>query len=184
MDDMLIVDLFFNRDEQAIREIEKKYGHLCYSVAYNVLNQTSDAEECTNDTYLSLWNAIPPERPHSLKAFVCKIARNIALKRFEYNSAQKRSSHCVVSLSELDETIPDEAYRYDIEENTLGEMVNEFLRSEKECARNVFIRRYYFYDGVTEIADMYGFSESKVKSMLFHTRNRLKKFLIERGTCL
>ncbi len=184
MEDGMIVDLYFQRDEHAIRETEIKYGHLCYSVAQNVLNNVGDAEECTNDTYLALWNAIPPERPQNLKAFVCKIARNIALKKLEYNTAAKRSSNCVISLSELDETLPDHSYRYEIEEAALGEMISAFLRDEKECARNVFIRRYYFYDGVSEIANMYGYSESKVKSMLYHTRNRLKKFLIERGVCL
>ncbi len=180
----MIVELYFQRDERAIRETEKKYGHLCYSVAHHVLDNAGDAEECTNDTYLSLWNAIPQEQPRSLKAFVCKIARNLALKRLEYNSAAKRSSHMVVSLSELDETIPDDSYRSEIEESALGELINAFLREEKECARNAFIRRYFFHDGISEIAEMYDFSESKVKSMLFHTRNRLKKYLTERGICI
>ncbi len=180
----MIVDLFFERNENALNETARKYGQLCHSVAHNVLGSHPDAEECVNDTYLALWNSIPPERPTHLKAFICKIARNLALKKLEYNTAAKRASNCVLSLSELDETIPDDRYAEDIAEAYLGELIGEFLREEKECARNVFIRRYYCYDGVGEIADMYGFSESKVKSMLFHTRNRLKKFLIERGVCI
>ncbi len=184
MDDVKIVDLFFERDERALQETATKYGQLCHAVAHNVLGNHEDAEECVNDTYLGVWNSIPPERPTHLKAFICKIARNLALKKMEYNTAAKRSSNCVVSLTELDETIPDGSFAEDMAEAQLGEIIGEFLRGEKECARNVFIRRYYCYDGVTDIADMYGFSESKVKSMLFHTRNRLKTYLIERGVCI
>ncbi len=184
MDDIRIIELFFERNETALEETTRKYGQLCHSVAHNVLGNHADAEECTNDTYLALWNSIPPERPNSLKAFICKIARNLALKRLEYNTAAKRASNCVLSLNELDETIPDDSYAEDIADAELGEMIGTFLRSEKECARNVFIRRYYCYDSVSEIAGLYGFSESKVKSMLFHTRNRLKNYLTERGVCI
>ncbi len=180
----MILDLYRNRDETAIEETAKKYGRLCHSVAYNILANNADAEECTNDTYLALWNAIPPEQPRNFKAFVCKIARNLALKRMEYNKAAKRSSYLTVSLSELDETIPDNTYTDDPADSQLGEIISEFLRGEREGARNVFIRRYYFYDGIAEIAEMYGYSESKVKSMLFHTRNRLKTYLTERGICI
>ncbi len=184
IDDMQIVDLFFARNEMAITETERKYGHLCYSIANNVLNNAQDAEECINDTYLALWNAIPPERPQNFRAFLCRIARNLSLKRLEYVSAGKRSSHCVVSLSELEETLPDSSYTDDIAEEALGELINAFLRSEKEAARRVFIRRYYFHDSIEDIAERYAFSESKVKSMLHHTRHRLKKYLTEKGVCL
>ncbi len=184
MEDNKIIELYFQRDENAIKATEEKYGNLCYSVAYNILCDSGDSEECTNDTYLSLWNTIPPEKPNNFKAFICKIARNLSLKRVEYNSAKKRSRHLEVSLSELEEFLPDNQLRYEIEDESLGELINSFLLTEKEDARNVFIRRYFFHDGISEISSMYCFTSVKVKSMLFHTRHRLKKFLVEKGVYL
>ncbi len=184
MDDKRIIELFFARDEEALRRTEQKYGRLCYTIAYNVLNDEADSAECTSDTYLQLWNTIPPQRPNNLKAYVCKIARNVSLKKYEYNSAKKRNSSCTVSLHELEEVLPDRHLREETDDEGLGKLINEFLRGEKESARNVFIRRYYFYDEVAAIARKYSFSESKVKSMLFHTRNRLRKFLTARGVYL
>ncbi len=181
MDDNQIIDLYFERNEYAIRETEKKYGRLCHSVAHHILGNESDAEECVNDTYLGLWNAIPPERPRFFKAFVCKIARNVSLKKLEYNRAGKRYNPDVLSFSELEEVLPDAALTHDIAEESLGDLLSAFLREEKEYARNVFIRRYYFNDSIIEIAELYDFSEAKVKSMLFHTRNRLKAYLTEKG---
>ncbi len=181
MDDKQIIDLYFERNEDAIRETEIKYGRLCHSVAHRILGNASDAEECVSDTYLGLWNAIPPERPRFFKAFVCKIVRNVSLKKLEYNRAAKRYDPDMISLSELEEILPDSALTHDIAEESLGDLLNAFLREERECARNVFIRRYYFNDSIAEIAGLYDFSEAKVKSMLFHTRNRLKTYLAEKG---
>ncbi len=180
MNDLQIVELYHSRNEDAIRETEQKYGPLCHSLAYHILNDRSDAEECVNDTYLALWNAIPPARPHHLKAFVARIARNIAFKRLEYNRAAKRASPCTISLDELDESLPD-SEGYSAGEEALGSLISEFLRRENPESRQVFIRRYYFYDSISEIARMYAFSESKVKSMLYHTRNRLRHYLTEKG---
>ncbi len=184
MDDKQIINLYFSRSEYAITETASKYGRLCYKIACNVLSDRHDLEECVNDTYLCLWNTIPPQRPNNLMAFIAKIVRNLSLKKLEYNRAKKRSSHFTVSLSELETTLPDRSLQSPIEEQALGKMINEFLRGEKEEIRNVFIRRYYFYDDVKDIAKRYEFSETKVKSMLFHTRNKLKKFLIKKGVCL
>ncbi len=184
MEDRQIIDLFFERNEDAIRETQSKYGRLCYKIAFNILNDSSECEECVSDTYISLWNKIPPERPNNFKAFICRIARNLSLKKWEYNNAQKRNSSFTVSLSELDAVIPDESFKYEIEEENLGELINAFLKNEKDIARNVFIRRYYFHDDIAEIAQRYSFSESKVKSLLFHTRNKLRKFLNDKGVCV
>ncbi len=183
VDDKQIIELFFERNENAIRQTEIKYGRLCRGIASNILNDAGDAEECVNDTYLAVWNKIPPERPSNFTAFICKIARNLSLKRLEYNSAAKRNSSRNISLSELEAAIPDESIS-NVEDTELGKMISEFLKNEKETARNVFIRRYYFHDGISELAEAFGFGEAKVKSMLFHTRSRLKKFLTERGVCL
>ncbi len=181
MDDHHIIALYVERDENAIRETEKKYGKLCMGISKNILHNIADAEECVNDTYLGVWNAIPPQKPKSLMAFVARIARNLSLKRLEYNMAAKRSCPEPIEFSELEEVLPDQAIAADCTEEDLGALLNDFLKSEKEDARNVFIRKYWYFDPIEEIAERFSFSESKVKSMLFHTRSRLKEFLKEKG---
>ncbi len=181
MEEKRITDLFFARDEEAIRETEKKYGRLCHSIAYNILGDEGEAEECASDTYMSLWNAIPPERPKIFKAYIAKVARNLALKRHEYNSAEKRSSNMTVSLSELEEVLPDESFKADTSDGEIGALINEFLGTEKPDARRVFIKRYYFGEDIRTISEETYFSQSMIKSMLMRTRNRLKDYLTERG---
>ncbi len=178
-EDEQIVALFWARDEVAIAKTSEKYGHLCMSVALNILHNEQDAEECVSDTYLNLWNTIPPERPRNLTAFVCRITRNIALNRFDYNCAQKRSGR-VVSLTDLADTLPDTAL-LPMEDEELGKHLAAFLATEKALARKVFIRHYWFSDGIADIAARYSLTESKVKSMLFRTRNRLRRYLTEKG---
>ncbi len=176
-----IIALYFARNEEAIRMTQERYGRLCRSVIGHVLRDDCDAEECVNDTYLTLWNTIPPERPHNLAGFLTRVARNIAFDRLKYNSADKRvPSALLLSLTELDETLPDPD-NTEIGEAALGKLISEFLKGEKKSVRQVFVRRYYFHDSLEEIAARYSYSLPKVKSMLYHTRNKLKKFLTERG---
>ncbi len=177
MDDRSIIELYFARDEQAIAKTQAKYGKLCFGIAHNILGNEQDAEECVNDTYAGLWNAIPPARPENLCAFVCRVARNLSLKRLAGLSRQKRDRAVTVSLSELEEILPDECVCDGKDEGEIAALISDFLRTEKEDARNVFIRKYYFFDSVEAIARQYGFSQSKVKSMLYHTRNRLREYL-------
>jgi len=184
MDDLEIIELYFARDEMAIKETAVKYGKLCYSMAYNILNSKEDAEECVNDTYLGVWNAIPPLRPDNFMAFISRIARNQSLKRFEYLKREKRSYGIVVSLSELDEVVGDDNINTNISAEEIGVLISRFLREQKEDVRNVFIRKYYFFDSVRDIAKRYSFTESKVKNMLYHTRNKLKDYLIKEGIVL
>ena len=181
MEDPQIIELYFARDEQAIRETDAKYGKLCHRIAYNILNSHEDAEECVNDTLAGLWNAIPPARPDRFMSFVCKIARNLALKRLEFLTREKRSQGVQVSLDELEEVLPDDRIPPETRDEEIGKRISEFLREQKEDVRNVFIRRYYYFDPIGEIAKRYAFTESKVKNMLFHTRNKLKAYLIEKG---
>lgn len=181
MDDLGIIELYFERDEQAIKETDAKYGRLCYGIAYKILNNREDSEECVNDTYVGLWNAIPPTRPSNLTAFVCKIARNLSLKRLEFINREKRSADMQLSLDELEAVLPDERYAPDVSDEDAGRLIDEFLRRQKEDVRNVFIRRYYFFDSVGEIAEHYSFTESKVKNMLFYSRKKLKHYLIKEG---
>ena len=179
MEDQEITQLYFARDEEAIRKTEEKYGRLCFKIAYSILEDTGDAEECLQDALAGAWNAIPPARPQSLGAFLSRIARNLALKRLESKTRQKRRGQ-TVSLEELEEVLSDKEPQ-DVTEEELGRHISEFLRREKKEARRVFLRKYYFFDSVSEIARRYSFSESKVKNMLYHTRQRLRAYLIKKG---
>ena len=181
MDDLQIIELYFDRNERAIKETDRKYGKLCFQVAKNLLWNREDSEECVNDTYLALWNQIPPTRPNNFTAFICKITRNLSLKRLEISNAMKRSADAVISLSEIEATMPDNHIAPDIEDEELGKLISAFLWSEKELDRNVFLRKYWFFDTISDIAERYSLNENNVKSMLFRTRNRLREFLRKEG---
>lgn len=181
MNDLNIIELYFARDEEAIKQTDIKYGKLCHSVAYNILNNNEDSEECVNDTYIGVWNAIPPASPNNFMAFVCKITRNLSLKRLEAMSRQKRSQAILVSLDELAEVLSDESIADGVSDEDIGKLISDFLRNEKSEIRDVFIRKYYFFDSIGDIARRYDFTESKVKNMLHHTRTKLKDFLIKEG---
>lgn len=184
MEDLNIIELYFARDEQAIKETDAKYGRLCHSIAYNILHNKEDSEECVNDTYIGVWNAIPPTRPNHFIGFVCKITRNLALKRIEAMNRLKRSQAAVVSLDELAEILSDESIAEDVSDEGITELIGDFLRKEKADVRNVFLRKYYFFDSVGDIAERYGFTEDKVKSMLYHTRKKLKEYLVKEGVAI
>lgn len=181
MDDLGIIALYFARDEQAIKETDAKYGKLCYRIAYNILNNYEDSKECVNDTYVGVWNAIPPTRPNNFMSFVCRIARNLTLKKLAFMRCEKRWLGVFVSLDELEAVLPDERIAVEVSDEDIGKLISDFLRRQKEAVRNVFIRKYYFFDSIGEIAERYSFTESKVKNMLFHTRNKLREYLIKEG---
>ena len=181
MEDQSIIDLYFARKEEAISETASKYGRLCHRIAYNILNNNEDSEECVNDTYSGVWNAIPPTRPDNLMAFVSRIARNLALKRLEYLKREKRSADVIVSLDELSEILPDERYAPGQDDSEVGKLISTFLRMQDPEVRKVFVRRYYFFDPISTIARQFSFTESKVKNMLFNTRRKLKNYLIKEG---
>ena len=181
MEDWSIIELYFARNEQAIKETEAKYGKLCYGIAYHILRNHEDCEECVNDTYMGLWKAIPPTKPNHFMSFVSGITRNLSLKRLEFMKREKRSADVLLSLDELADVLPDERYAPDLRDEDVGKLISQFLRSQKEEVRNVFIRKYYFFDSIGEIAERYCFTQSKVKNMLFYTRNKLKDYLIKEG---
>ena len=181
MDDRSIVELCFKRDEAGLQAISDKYGKLCHSVAFSMLHNREDTEECVNDTLNAVWNAVPPQKPENLSAFVCRIARNQALKRLEYQLSEKRRADVTVSIEELSEVLPDERYAPGVRDEDVGRLISTFLRSQKEAARKVFLRRYYYLDSVADIAERYSFTQSKVKNMLLRTRNKLRKYLIKEG---
>ena len=181
MDDLQIIELYFARDEHAIKETDRKYGKLCFRVAKNLLFNNEDSEECVNDTYLTVWNKIPPTRPNNFSAFICKITRNLSLKRLETSTAMKRSADAIVSLSEIEATLPDYSIAPRVEDEELGKLISAFLWSEKELDRNVFLRKYWFFDTISDIAERYSLTENNVKSLLFRSRNRLREFLKKEG---
>lgn len=183
MDDSGILDLYFDRSERAIAETHTKYGKYCFSIAYNILANREDSEESVNDTYLAAWNAIPPRRPPALAAFLGKITRNNAINRWNARSAYKRGGgEMTLALDELEECIcgkqnVEDAYS---QKETVRSF-NRFLSTLRETDRNVFLRRYWCLDSIADIASSFGFSESKVKSMLHRTRQKLRKHLEKEG---
>lgn len=182
MDDSKIIDLFWQRSENAIQETDVKYGKLCMHLARNILSNNEDVEECVNDTYLGAWNAIPPAKPNALCAFIAKITRNLALKKFEFNTAQKRNPEVMISLTELEDCLSGSENAEDLyDAKALASHISTFLRKQDQLSRKVFIRRYWFYDSICEIATQLSMSESKVKTMLFRTRSKLKNYLVEEG---
>ena len=181
MDDLMIIKLYFERNENAIKETDKKYGQLCFTIAINILGNGEDSEECVNDTFLTMWNKIPPIRPNNFKDFICKITKNLSLKRLEYNKALKRTSEALVSFTELEDVLPDNSIMPNAENAQIGRVISEFLNHEKPAARAVFIRKYWFFDSIGDIAVRYSFSESKVKNMLYHSRNKLREYLRKEG---
>ena len=180
MEDTDIIALFTARDEKAVAEVRTKYGGLCRSVALSMLRNKEDAEECVSDVYMILWNKIPPA-PNSLKAYICRVTKNMCLKKIEYNSAEKRRGSSKLSLSEVGEDLQGEDFADRQSDMELGEIISSFLRLQKPEVRNVFLRRYWLMESVEEIANRFSFSRSKVKSMLFHTRNKLEKYLKKEG---
>lgn len=182
MEDRQIIQLYWERTEEAIRETAEKYGRLCRYIAQNILSSPEDSEECVNDTWLGLWNAIPPQRPRRFSAFVGRVARNQALKRFDYLAAAKRNIEAVCSLEELGDCVSGQASVEDeLENQRVEEAINDFLWSLGEEKRAVFIRRYWYFDSMEAICRRTGFSQSKVKSMLYHTRQKLRDYLESEG---
>ena len=180
MEDERIVALFFERSELAIRALDDKYGALCRAVAFNILADAQDAEECVSDAYLGAWNAIPPARPNPLRAYIIKIVRNLSVKADRTTRAVKRSGY-TVALEELDECIADKKTVEDtVEAAELGGIIERFLDTLSAKERVIFMRRYAFADSYAEIAERVGVSEKNVSVRLSVTRQKLRQFLIEK----
>lgn len=182
LDDSAIIDLFFERSEQAIVELDKKHGKAVRKTASNLLHDRQDAEECANDAYLAVWNSIPPQRPNPLVAFVCRIVRNLAISRLRRETAQKRGSGLDLVLDEMEEFLPSsQDVEAELEARELTERVNRFLATLPYDDRYFFVRRYFFADAVKDIAAAAGQKESRVSLRLFRLREKLKKTLEKEG---
>ncbi|MCL1824109.1 MAG: sigma-70 family RNA polymerase sigma factor [Oscillospiraceae bacterium] len=183
MDDNMILDLYFKRSETAVGETARKYGSYCLAIALNILGNKEDAEECVNDTYYKAWEAIPPQNPPLLRAFLGKITRNLSLNKYKSKHTQKRGGNLASVFEELEQCLPaasPNSVEDEFDAKEAGKLISAFLRAEKEESRVIFIRRYWYGDSTEKIAQRFQISQSKVKSTLFRTRGRLK-LTLEKG---
>lgn len=183
MEDQAIVELYWARKEQAIRETEKKYGTYCRAIAWNILQDRRDTEECLNDTWMKTWTSIPPQRPVILSAYLGTITRNLSLNRLRTAAAQKRNAGSLErSYEELQESIPDGcSAEAQVNLRELGRSIDCFLRSlpQRDCC--IFLRRYWYMDTNLQIARRYHMTEGSVKANLHRTRKKLKAYLAQEG---
>lgn len=185
MDDQKIIELYLQRDEQAVEITQAKYAGYCFRIANNILSIPEDAEECVNDTWVSAWNRIPPAIPLSLKAFLGKLVRDISLNRYIHDRAKKRYSGMEVLLDELEECIPS---NFDVEQcmeqKELSSLLNEWLQSLPCDEMALFVQRYYYGDSVKNLAKVYGCTENQMAQKMLKLRNKLKSYLINEGVSL
>ena len=182
LEDSEIISLFYERSEQAIAELERKYGAAVRKTASNILSSKQDVEECANDTYLGVWNSIPPQNPNSLIAYVCKIARNLATWKYHSNTASKRNGQYDLVLDELEECIPSTVnVETDYEEKEISAAIVRFLDTLGYEDRFYFLRRYWYADSVSDIAAMTHSNSHRISVRLFRTRERLHRYLKEEG---
>ena len=181
MTDAQIIELYWARNEDAIKETDLAYGTKLHILADRIVQNREDAQECVSDTYLKTWDTIPPQRPSYFFAYIAKICRNFALGVLDWKSAAKRKGEVVNLTAEMEACIPDPQHERRIEGEELGAVLNRFLESLSYESRVIFLRRYWYLDTIAEIADRYGISESKVKTQLHRTRAKLHSFLAKEG---
>lgn len=186
MDDNDIIQLYWDRDGQAIHMTAEKYGRYCKSIAKNILNQNEDAEECVNDTYWNAWNAMPTHWPEQLSTFLGKITRNLAFNRYQHDRAEKRGGgEIALVLDELADCVSgDDDVEQIIDRRELARAVSAFVRGLPPEKRSLFVRRYWYADSVSEIAKDCGMLQGTVSKTLGRTRKQLRAYLTERGFAL
>ncbi|MBO5139543.1 MAG: sigma-70 family RNA polymerase sigma factor [Peptococcaceae bacterium] len=182
MEDAKIVMLLLERSEHAISALQQKFGGLCRSIIVRILSDARDVEECLNDIYIRVWNAIPPDRPVHLSGYMARIARNAALDRYDYNHAQMRSSALTEAFEELEAYLPSAVSQ--TEQSEFADFLNRFLHAQAKEARIFFVRRYWYGESVREISLACHCSEGKVKVSLFRTRNKLRDAMLKEGIYL
>ncbi|MBQ2308418.1 MAG: sigma-70 family RNA polymerase sigma factor [Clostridia bacterium] len=185
MEDSRIIELFWERAEDAISETDRKYGKYCHAIAYNILHSDPDSEECVNDTYLRAWETMPPQKPNALSAYLGRITRNLALNRLSYKAREKRAEGYVAVLDEVGEMLPDASTMPEgADDVALREAINSFLRSLDANTRIIFVRRYWYDSAISEIATDYSIPVGTVKSTLSRTRKRFRHHLEKEGICI
>lgn len=183
MEDTKIIQLYWDRDKRAITETAEKYGSYCTAIARNILGSCEDAEECVNDTYLNAWNAIPPHRPSVLSAFLGKLTRNLSIKRYERNTAAKRGGgQAALVLDEIAELVSDtDTVERELDRKELVKAIDDFLGTLSAEKRCLFVRRYWYFDSISQIAVQFGMTENNVSVTLNRLRLKLHNYLSERG---
>ena len=181
-EDGKIIEMFFERSEQGIQELDRKYGKICCSLSRNIVNDRQDAEECVNDAYLGAWNSIPPVRPDPLLAYILKIVRNISLNRYYRKGAAKRSSAYTIAMEEIEGSIADlNTVETELDARELARIVEGFLDTLTAENRAIFMRRYWFSDSYKDIARLTGLSEKNISVRLTRIREKMRQYLMERG---
>lgn len=181
IEDEKIIEMFFERSEQGIRELDIKYGTVCHNLSYHIVGSRQNAEECVNDAYLGVWNTIPPARPNPLLSYVLKIVRNISIKIYWRKEAAKRSGHYTIALEEIEGCIADQKTVEDeIEARELARIIESFLDTLTVENRVIFMRRYWFSDSCKDIAEFVGLSEKNISVRLTRIRQKMKSYLAER----
>ena len=182
MNDWEIVELYFERSENAIGETAKKYGQYLAKIAYNILYDQLDTEECVNDTYLAAWNSMPPHKPSVLSTFLSKLTRRISIDRLRMKVRKKRgASQYVLSLDELSDVVSESSPEKEVDTKLLADCISAFLRALPTDTRAAFVSRYYYLDSTRDVAKMLGMSEGKLKSLLHRTRRSLREHLVKEG---
>ena len=177
-----IIELFVRRSEEAVRSAEQKYGSYLKKIAMNILGRHEDSEECVNDTYFTAWRQIPPDEPERLLPYLGRITRCLALDRWDHLNAKKRNSGLEVQLSELEDCLAGtDSVKKQYEAGEIAAAVSAFLKKQSEGARNIFIRRYWYSENISDIAKRFGKTESNIKTLLSRTRSKLKKNLESEG---
>lgn len=185
LDDRKIIELFFERSDRAIVELSNKYGAVFSKVAFNILNNKQDAEECVNDAYLGAWNTIPPQNPNPLLSYVCRIVRNLAVKKYHANTAAKRNSIYDIALDELENCFPSsDSVEDEVNAIEAAHIIDDFLETLDKESRIMFVRRYWYSESITDIAKLFHTSNHNVSVRLSRTREKLKKHLIKEGVFL
>jgi len=182
MDDTKIVQLYWDRNEQAIPVTADKYGNYCTSIAKNILGNREDAEECVNDTYLNAWNSMPPHRPSILSAFLGKITRNLSIKRYKYNTTDKRGGGQLLGvLDEISNLVSEtDDVEQEFSSKELIKAIDTFLGTLSAEKRGIFIRRYWYFDSISDIANRFGMTENNISVTLNRLRLKLHNYLLER----
>lgn len=182
LEDNQIIELFMARAEQAIVEISVKYGTVCNRIARNILKNASDAEECVNDTYLAVWNTVPPQKPNPLRTYVFRIVRNIAIAKYHANTSEKRNSYYDVALEELENCFPTSStIEREISSKELSRQIDRFLATLDEESQIMFVRRYWYSDSISDISERFETSNNNVSVRLSRIRDKLKKHLKKEG---
>ncbi len=181
IEDEKIIEMFFDRSEQGIRELDNKYGKICHNLSYNIVNSRQDAEECVNDAYLGAWNTIPPTRPNPLLSYIVKIVRNISMNIYYRKETAKRSSHYTVAMEEIKNCLAaPNTVEAETEARELARIIESFLDTLTVENRVIFMRRYWFADSCKDIAEFVGLTEKNISVRLTRIRQKMKEYLAER----